>query len=150
MPTFSNCSSRIVRVRRKVPAEAARDHHAHRREQHHRAVGPRRGRVELLHVVPHPAEEEGEPERQQQVRQNRADQRGAHHIEQTGPQGHQPDDQLRRVPERRVQQPADRVAGRVAICSVACTISPAIGINARAAQKNNTGGDACEYFPRRA
>ena len=51
-------------------------------DQHHRAVDPRGAGVVVLVVEAHPAEQEGDAERQQQVGQDGADDRSAHHVEQ--------------------------------------------------------------------
>ena len=58
-----------------------------------------------------PPEQEGDAEREQEVRQDGADERGPDHVEKARPQRHEGDDQLGGVAEGRVEEPADRVAG---------------------------------------
>jgi hypothetical protein len=62
-------------------------------------------------VIPEAAEEEPEARGEEQVREDRPDDRGAHHVEVTGAQRDERDDQFWRVAERGVEQAADCVAG---------------------------------------
>jgi hypothetical protein len=67
------------------------------------------GRIESLLVMAEPAQQEGRAERQQQIGENGSDQCRSHHVQIACLQGGQADDQLRRVAERRVQQPTHRI-----------------------------------------
>ena len=58
-----------------------------------------------------PADEEGDAEREQQVREDRADDRRPHHVEEPRAERHQGDDQLGRIAEGGVEEGADGVAG---------------------------------------
>ena len=87
----------------------------------------------------HAPEQKRDPEREQEVGQDGANERSAHHVEQAGLKRDHGDDELGRVAERRVQQPADGITSPVAICSVAWTSKLAIGTIASAAAKNTSG-----------
>jgi hypothetical protein len=96
---------------REDPIECARHGQADRGDQHHRAVHARGGLPVGLRVETHPADEEGDAEREQQVREDRADDRRAHHVKEPRAERHQGDDQLGRIAEGGVQESADGVAG---------------------------------------
>ena len=64
----------------------------------------------MLVVVTNSAEQKRDAERQQQVGQDRADQRRPHHVEVTGLQCHQRDDQFGCIAKGGIQQSADGVA----------------------------------------
>ena len=64
-----------------------------------------------LRVETHPADEEGDTEREQQVREDRADDRRSHRVEEPRAERHQGDDQLGRIAEGGVEEGADGVAG---------------------------------------
>ena len=62
-------------------------------------------------MVTDAAEQERQTERQQQVPEQRADDRRAHHLQQAGTQGGHRDDQLREVAESRIEKAADGGSG---------------------------------------
>src|SRR5690242_3835217 len=66
---------------RKDATERARHSHADRREKHHCAVSTSCRWIELLIVEAKPAGEKRYAERQQEIREDRADQRRPHHVE---------------------------------------------------------------------
>ena len=108
---FSSCFLAHGFVRREVAAEGAGHGETHGRQQHHRAVHARRAGVVGLVAVAQAAEQEGDAEREQEIRQDRADDGGAHHVEVAGAQRHQRDDELGRIAEGRIEQSAHRIAG---------------------------------------
>jgi hypothetical protein len=61
-------------------------------------------------VEARPAQQERHAEREQQVGEDGAGERGAHHVEQPRAQRDHGDDQLGGIAEGRVEQPAERVA----------------------------------------
>jgi hypothetical protein len=74
-----------------------------RRRQHgKRRDDPRAGRVEALHPVAEPADHEGEAKDEDAVREDRPDQRGLHERDQTVVEREEADEQLRQVPECRL------------------------------------------------
>ena len=91
----------------------ARQGHADDGDEHHRAVNAGRLRIELQRVVAKSAEQEAEPQDQQQVEKDCADQRRGHHRIKSRLQRHDADDQFREVPESGIEQAADRIAGVV-------------------------------------
>ena len=101
-----------LRVPRSFGAEKsmkrAGHDHADGRQQHHGRVGARRRRIVFLRAVTQAPEEKGEPEGEQQVGEQGADERRAHHLEQPRAERHHRDDQLRQVAARRVEQPTER------------------------------------------
>jgi hypothetical protein len=65
------------------------------REHQHAAVRAGRRRIVVHDVVAPAAQQEGDAEREQHIGQDRANQRRADHLDQTRPQCHDTDDQLR-------------------------------------------------------
>ena len=59
----------------------------------------------------HAPEQKRDPERKQEVGQDSANERSAHHVEQAGLKRDHGDNELGRVAECRVQQPADSITG---------------------------------------
>jgi hypothetical protein len=92
-----------------VPARDRGDQEQQRRAADERQRHERRLPVELAAA----AEEEREPEDEQQVADHAAGQRAAHDLELRRRHREQRDDQLRRVPEGRVEEAADAGAGVV-------------------------------------
>ena len=67
--------------------------------------------VEALLAMAQTAQQESHPQHQQHVPQDRAGDRGLHQVQQPLTDGHHRDDQLGRVAQRGVQQPANARAG---------------------------------------
>ena len=82
-----------------------------RRQEQQACLQPGARAVELLHVVLEAAEQERRAQHEQRVGDDRAGDRRLHQRVLPGAQGGERDDQLGQVAERRVEQPADRVAG---------------------------------------
>ena len=101
---FSSCSCRIVPSGGKEPAERARHDQTSHGEQHHRAVRSCGDRIEFLVDVAKASEQKAEAQGEQQIGQDRADQRSPHHVRIARLQRHERDNQLRRVAERRIEQ----------------------------------------------
>ena len=95
---------------RKEPAERARHDQTSHRQQHHRAVRSCGDRIEFLVDVAKASEQKAEAQGEQQIGQNRADQRSPHHIRVARLQRHERDNQLRRVAERRIEQATNSFA----------------------------------------
>ena len=95
---------------REEPAERARQAQADDGDQHHRAVHAGGAGVVVLVVEAHASQEERESEREQEVREDRPDERCTHHVEQPRLERDDGDDELGGVAERRVEQPADGIA----------------------------------------
>jgi len=93
------------------PMKGGGDDDRDRGQQHHGGVAPRPGGVVLLDAITKSAEQEGDAERQQEIREQRADERSPHHLDQPRPQGHHRDDELRQIAEGRVEQSAERRTG---------------------------------------
>ena len=88
------------------------------------------------------ADQHRRAQHQQDVADDRADDRGLHDLLEALEQGEEGDDQLGRVAEGHVQQPADAGPGLAAMASVASPITAAQGItpSAAAAEDEQRGG----------
>ena len=102
---------RLLAQRRQLVAarqqEHRRQHERDHREQQHRGLRARRLGHELVPLAPPAADQERRAHHQQQVAEDGPDDRRLHHLVQALVEREQGDDQLRRVAERDVQQPAD-------------------------------------------
>ena len=139
MPTFNSCSWRIVPSGAKYRLKAlgtARLMAASSIIVLYMRDAP--AIVRLL-AVAQAAEQEGDAEREQEIRQDRADDRRTHHVELAGAQRHQRDDELGRVAEGRIEQSAHRIAGVSSELLGERTIRAAIGTIASAAEKKISG-----------
>ena len=99
----------LVLAGRQVQRVGERRQH-HRRDREHQQARdhPRRLPAETQHAVAPAARHEGEPEDQQRVRQDRADQRRLHHGHQPGLQREDADEELGQVAHRRLHDPGGR------------------------------------------
>jgi hypothetical protein len=76
------------------------------RQEHHAAARFRRHLIEAQLLVLPPPEQHGETEDHQHVANDRPGERGLHDRRFARTKGHEPDDELGRVAERRVEEPA--------------------------------------------
>jgi hypothetical protein len=131
----------LVRLGRGVEGVGKRwDGEDRRRQDCERRDDPRARRVEALEPVPEPADGEREPENEDAVREDRADQRGLHKLDQALVEREQGDEELGEVAERRLNGPAPDELRRPPSCSVdipTVRASPAI---ANAASANRRTG----------
>ena len=93
----------LVRLRRSVEGVGERGNGEDRRRQHsERRDDARAGRVEALEPVAEPADGEGEPENENAVGEDRADQRGLDELDQAVVERKEADEQLGQVAEGRL------------------------------------------------
>jgi hypothetical protein len=97
--------------RRAAPEDALKgggQDEGDRRECEQRRLGTRARRVELLlRLMAKPAREHGGPENKEDVSDDRAGDRGLHHVVQAGVQRDDGDDELGGIAEGRIQEPTD-------------------------------------------
>jgi hypothetical protein len=121
--------------------EEGRDQHPDDGEEHHRRGSPGDARVESLQAVLQPADEEREAEDEEEIPEDRADDRGLYQLDLPGPERDDRDDQLGGVAEGRVQEAADASPVWCASSSVASPRRPATGRRPRHEKTKASAGE---------